>query len=106
MPREAAPRNEVDKGHFAAWEQPQLFTRAAGGVRVPASMIFDGLADGSVVPGRGPVVRRTGDTASGIHLCAARIQQHGDPHMGTHGRCRPGTDQVVPSGKYACEQRS
>ena len=26
MPKEAAPSNEVDKGHLAAWEQPRLFT--------------------------------------------------------------------------------
>jgi hypothetical protein len=25
MPKEAAPFNEVDKAHFAAWEPPQLF---------------------------------------------------------------------------------
>ena len=34
MPKEAAPFNKVDKGHFAAWEQPRLFTaelRAAFG---------------------------------------------------------------------------
>ena len=84
-----------------------LHRRAAGGVWIPASVIFDGLADASAVTRARHCRSSDGrDTASGIHLCAARTRQYGGLHVGNERSPPTGTDLVRPCGRHACEQRS
>ena len=84
-----------------------LHRRTAGGVWIRASVIFDGLADASAVTRARHYRSSDGrDTASGIHLCAARTRQHSDPHVGDERSPTTATDLGRPCGRHACEQRS